>query len=68
MIHTVLGDKAKAENKSLATAAGASVAGMLILGPLGVVGGAFVHGKDVNIPVGSEVYIQVKEQTNLYGR
>jgi len=67
ILHTVLGDKAKAENKSLATAAGASVAGMMILGPLGIVGGAFVHGKDVDIPVGTEVYIQIKDQTNLYG-
>lgn len=67
VIPTVLGDKAKAENKSLATAAGASVAGMLILGPIGIVGGAFVHGKDVEIPGGTEVYIQIKEQTSLYG-
>jgi len=66
-IPTVVGEKAKAENKSLATAAGASVAGMMILGPLGIVGGAFVHGKDVDIPVDTEVYIQIKEQTNLYG-
>ena len=66
-ILTVLGDKAKAENKSLATAAGASVAGMMILGPLGIVGGAFIHGKDVDIPAGTEVYIQVKEQANIVG-
>lgn len=67
LVPTVLGEKAKAENKSLATAAGASVAGMLILGPVGIVGGAFVHGKDVEIPAGTEVYIQVKEQVSLYG-
>ena len=60
-------EKAKLENKSLATAAGASVAGMIILGPIGVVGGAFVHGKDVNIPAGAETYIQIKEQVELYG-
>ena len=66
-ISTILGEKAKLENKSLATAAGASVAGMIILGPIGVVGGAFVHGKDVNIPAGAETYIQIKEQVELYG-
>ncbi|MBP2627250.1 MAG: hypothetical protein H6Q68_1961 [Firmicutes bacterium] len=66
-IRTVLGDKAKEENKSMAMAAGASVAGMMILGPVGIVGGAFVHGKDVDIPVGTEIYIQIKDQTNLYG-
>lgn len=67
VVHTVLGEKAKAENKSLATAAGASVAGMMILGPIGIVGGAFVHGKDVEIPAGTEVYIQIKDQVTLYG-
>lgn len=67
VIQTVLGDKAKAENKSLATAAGASVAGMVLLGPIGIVGGAFVHGKDVSIPAGTEVYIQIKDQVTLYG-
>ncbi|WP_378950878.1 hypothetical protein [Pelosinus sp. sgz500959] len=67
IIHTILGEKAKAENKSLATAAGASVAGMMILGPVGIVGGAFVHGKDVEIPAGAEVYVQIKEQVTLYG-
>lgn len=66
-INTVLGDKAKEENKSLVTAAGASVAGMVILGPVGIVGGAFVHGKEVNIPAGVEMYVQFKDDTNAYG-
>ena len=66
-VHTVLGEKAKDENKSMATAAGASFAGMIILGPVGIVGGAFVHGKDVDIPAGTGIYVQSKEQINLYG-
>lgn len=66
-LSTVLGEKAKLENKSLATAAGASVAGMIILGPIGIVGGAFVHGKDITIPAGTETYIEIKEQVELYG-
>lgn len=66
-INTLLGDKSKEENKSLVTAAGASLAGMVILGPVGIVGGAFVHGKEVNIPAGVEMYIQIKEDTNAYG-
>jgi hypothetical protein len=66
IINTVLGDKAKAENKSLATAAGASIAGMAILGPIGIVGGAFVHGKEVNIPADTEMYIQIKDDTSAY--
>lgn len=67
LIHTILGEKAKNENKSLATAAGASVAGMVILGPLGIVGGAFIHGKNIDIPAGTEVYIQVRDQATVYG-
>lgn len=66
-ITTILGEKAKEENKSLATAAGASVAGMLILGPVGIVGGAFVHGKEVTIPAGTVIYIQIKDAVTLYG-
>ncbi len=66
-INTILGEKAKEQNKSLATAAGASLAGMAILGPVGIVGGAFVHGKEVNLPAGLEMYIQFKEETNAYG-
>lgn len=66
-IPVLLGDKAKEENKSLATAAGASLAGMAILGPIGIVGGAFVHGKDVNIPAGTEFYIQTKSELEVTG-
>ena len=66
-VPVLLGDKAKEENKSLATAAGASLAGMAILGPIGIVGGAFVHGKDVNIPAGTEFYIQTKSELEVTG-
>ncbi len=66
-VNVLLGDKAKEETKSLAKAAGASVAGMVILGPIGVVGGAFVHGKDVNIPADAQLYVQVKADTDVYG-
>lgn len=66
-VDTVLGDKAKEETKSLAKAAGATVAGLAILGPVGVVGGAFVQGKEVTIPAGSELYIQTKSEMDIYG-
>ena len=66
-VATWLGDKAKAETKSLAKAAGASVAGMIVLGPVGIIGGAFVNGKDANIPIGSQLYIQTKEDIEVYG-
>lgn len=67
VIDTFVGDKAKEETKSLAKAAGATVAGLVILGPVGVIGGAFVHGQDINIPVGAELYIQTKNDEDIYG-
>lgn len=66
-VNTFLGDKAKEETKSMAKAAGASVAGMVILGPVGIIGGAFISGKDVEIPIGSQMYIQTKEDAEVYG-
>jgi hypothetical protein len=66
-VQTFLGDKAKEETKSLAKAAGATVAGLIVLGPVGVVGGAFIHGKDVTIPAGAELYIQTKTEASVYG-
>jgi len=66
-IDTVLGDKAKAETRSLVKAAGATVAGLVILGPIGLVGGAFIHGEDVTIPPGTEMYVQTKNETEVYG-
>ena len=66
-VETFLGEKAKEETKSMAKAAGATVAGMIILGPIGVVGGAFVHGQDLTIPAGTQLYIQTKTDTEVYG-
>ena len=66
IVPTLLGDKAKLEIKNLAVAAGASVAGMALLGPIGIVGGIFVQGKDLDLPAGTESYIQTKEATNIY--
>ena len=66
-VGVVLGDKAKEETKSLVTAAGASVAGMAILGPIGIIGGAFVHGKEVTIKAGTELYVQTRADAEVYG-
>lgn len=66
-VGTLLGDKAKEETKSMATAAGAGVAGMILLGPIGVVGAAFVHGKNVSVPAGSQLYIQSQNDVELIG-
>jgi len=66
-VQTVMGDKAKEETKSLAKAAGATVAGLIVLGPVGIVGGAFIHGQDVTIPAGAELYIQTKTEASVFG-
>ena len=67
IVETVLGEKAKEETKSMAKAAGASVAGMVLLGPIGIVGAAFVHGQDINVPAGTELFIQVKNDVDACG-
>lgn len=67
VVETYLGEKAKKEMESMALAAGASVAGMALLGPVGIVTGAFVKGKNINIPEGTEMYIQTKSQTLVHG-
>lgn len=66
-VDTFVGDEAKKEMKSLAMAAGASLAGIVLLGPIGIIGGAFVNGKDIDLPEGTELYIQTKADTTLYG-
>ena len=81
-IQTTLGDKeidefkelndlvglynVKKEIENLAMAAGASIAGIALLGPIGIVGGIFVNGKDIDLPTGTESYIQTKTATNIY--
>lgn len=65
-VETFLGEEAKKEMKSMAMAAGASVAGMVILGPIGIVTGAFVNGNDIDLPAGTQMYIQTKTNTVLY--
>jgi len=66
-VTTFLGEKAKQEMKSVAMAAGATVAGMVLLGPIGAVTGAFINGKNINIEAGTELYIQTKTDTTVFG-
>ena len=66
-VTTYIGEEAKKEMEHLAMAAGASLAGIAVLGPVGIVAGAFVRGKNVDLPAGTELYIQTKEETTLYG-
>ncbi len=66
-VKVFLGEVAKQEAKTIAGAAGATIGGMVVLGPIGVLGGAFVTGKSVNIPAGSVTFVQVKGDTEIQG-
>lgn len=63
----ILGEKAKEEYKRTAGAVGASAAGAIILGPVGLVGGLFVHGNDVDLPEGTTMYAEVEKDTEVMG-
>ena len=66
-VHVYLGELAKEATQSEAKAAGATVAGLVLFGPLGIVSGAFVHGKELTIPAGTTLYVQVKDDIELFG-
>ncbi len=61
-----MGDVAKKMTQSQIKAGGAAAAGMILLGPIGAAGGLFIKGKVAKVPAGTTVYIQVKENTNVY--
>lgn len=62
-----VGEKTKEEYKRTAGAVGASAAGAIILGPVGLVGGLFVNGNDAKIPAGSTLLAETKTDTEVIG-
>ena len=66
-IATVLGPEAKEKLKHEAAALGASAAGAMVLGPIGLVGGYFIKGSDVDMPAGTALYIQVQDTVKTHG-
>ena len=66
-IPVFVGELAKQQAKSYAGAAGATIGGMIILGPVGVIGGAFVKGSSITIPEGSVTFVQVSEDVVMQG-
>jgi len=66
-VKVFVGDLAKQEAKTAAGAAGATIGGMIIFGPIGAIGGAFVTGKSVTIPVGATTFVQVTADTPVEG-
>lgn len=66
-VETTCGEEAQQKMKSMAIAGGASVAGMLVLGPIGAAAGLAVKGSNVDWPAGTETYIQTKNDATVYG-
>lgn len=66
-IPVTVGELSKQKAASAAGAGAATIGGLVILGPVGVVGGAFVKGSGVNIPAGSTTYVQTAEDITLQG-
>ncbi len=66
-IPVFVGELAEQQAKSYAGAAGAAIGGMIILGPVGVIGGAFVKGSSITIPEGSVTFVQVSEDVAMQG-
>ena len=62
-----IGKLAQQEAKTAIGAAGATIGGMVVLGPIGAVGGAFVTGKSKTIETGSTTYVQVVEDQKISG-
>ena len=59
--------RARERNEAEGYAAGASLIGLMALGPLGLVGGAFIKGRDVTIPSDSVFYLGVEENVDVTG-
>ena len=62
----ILGEEAQKENERIAIAVGVGILGLIILSnPIGLVAGALVPGKNVKIEEGTEIFLQVKEETKV---
>ena len=66
-IPVTVGELCKQKANSAAGAGAATIGGLIIFGPVGLVGGAFVRGNSVNIPAGSFTYVQTAQEINLQG-
>lgn len=58
-----LGEHAAKTNEQMGMAAGAAVGGALIFGPIGLLAGLFVKGKNINIPSGTVLHVEVAENS-----
>lgn len=57
----------KFDKKKIGMAAGASTLGYLVLGPIGLAGGAFIKGGEVEVPAGTEISVRTTEDCRVIG-
>lgn len=60
-----MAERATEQNKSLELAAGASLAGVVLLGPIGLAAGYFVRGRAHTVPAGTKFYVEVVNDTRV---
>jgi len=61
-VHFIQGAKSLDATETYAKAAGVSVAGLVILGPIGLIGGAFLNGENAVVKEGSMLYIETDQE------
>lgn len=57
----------KYDKKKIGMAAGASTIGYIVLGPIGIAGGAFIKGGEIEIPEGTEITVKTTEARRVTG-
>lgn len=57
----------KFDKRKIGMAAGASTLGYLVLGPIGLAGGAFIKGGEVEVPAGTEISVRTTEDRRVTG-
>ncbi len=55
------------DKKKIGMAIGASALGYLAMGPVGLVGGAFIKGQDVEVPAGTELVVSTTQDFSITG-
>lgn len=60
-------ERATEENSRLEIAAGASMAGILLLGPIGLAGGYFIKGENVRIPSDTRFFVETENTRTVLG-
>lgn len=59
MVKIAVAERATERNRSLELAAGASIAGVVLLGPVGLAAGYLVRGREHIVPVGTTFYAEM---------